>query len=122
PCDPPRNIGAYSVEAPPINKDPAPPRRVLRLPQNVGAVIDAVEVDWLAIVVFPFAVGRRSDTRHRSQRRPAVDMRHHLAVHGAGGNVARPPHDGRYAPAAFEGPALLTAEPRGSRLPITLHP
>ena len=95
---------------------------MLCLAQDVGAVVDAVEVDGLAVVVLHFASGRRRDARHRRQRRPAVDVRHHFAILYARRDVSGPPHDGRNAPAAFKGRSLLAAERGGSGIGIGIEP
>jgi len=48
------------------------PRRVLRIPpRRVVAVIDAVEVNWLASVVGPPAVRRRGQPDHLGKRCPS---------------------------------------------------
>ena len=59
---------------------------------------------------------------HRSQRRPAVDVRHHLVELRPSLDVIRPPHDAGHAPAAFERRAFLAAERRGSRIWIGIQP
>src|SRR5689334_171372 len=49
-------------------------------------------------------------------------MGHHLIEAGAGGDMARPPHEARNTPAAFEWRTLLTAERRCSRVRIGIKP
>ena len=115
------DIGPYTVESLAVDIDPRVAGRVRLLAQDVGAVVDAVEVDRLAVIAHPF-VRRRGQADHRGQRRPGVDMRHHLVELRAGRDVVRPPHDARHAPAAFERRALLATERRGSRIRIGIQP
>ena len=63
-----------------VDIDPRVARRMLRLAHDIGAVVNAVEIDRLAVVVHPRAMGRRGEADHRRQRCPAVDVRHHLAI------------------------------------------
>ena len=60
-----------SVEVLAIDIHPRVARRVGCLAKDVSAVVDAVEVDPLAVVADPI-VGRRFQTDHRGKRRPAV--------------------------------------------------
>ena len=64
-----------------------------RLARDVSAVVDAVEVDRLAVIVDPRTVGGRGEADHRRQRRPAVNVRHHFAIARASRNFAGCPHD-----------------------------
>src|SRR5271163_2381997 len=80
------------------------------LAQYVSAVIDAVEIDRLAVVVLPCAMRRRCETDHRCQRRPAVDMRHYLAITSARRDVIRPPHDAGDTEAALERRSLFSTK------------
>src|SRR5271169_1232634 len=92
------DVDTCSIEYLAIDKDPRVTRRVLGLAQDVRAVVDAVEVDRLAVVTDPI-VGWRCETDHAGQRCPGVDMRHHLVELHSGLNVIRPPHDSWTAPA-----------------------
>src|SRR5262245_47614852 len=83
---------------------------MLRLPQDVGAVVDAVYIYRLAIVILQLAMMRWLQPNHSGQRRPAVDMGHHLAVFGARRDVIGPPHDSRDPPAGFKRAAFLSTE------------
>src|SRR5277367_6137864 len=84
------------------------------LAQYVSAVIDAVEIDRLAVVVRPCAMRRRCETDHRCQRRPAVDMRHYLAITYARWNVIGPPHDAGYTEPALERRSLFSSKGHGA--------
>src|SRR5262245_45130164 len=103
------DVGAHSLEELAIDIDPRVARRVRRSTQDIGTVVDAVEVDALPVVADPI-VRWRLKTNHGGQRRPAIDMRHHLVVLNPCRNVIRPPHDAWHTPAAFEGRAFLAAE------------
>src|SRR5215470_13444616 len=46
-----------------------------KMVNKLAAVVDAVEVDRLAIVISPRTVRRRSQSGHLSKRRPAIDVR-----------------------------------------------
>ncbi len=87
---------------------------MLRLARDVGGVVDAVEVDRLAVVVLPFTVGRRRQADHRCGRGPHVHVRHHFVEDLPGRNPARRPHDARHPEGAFEARALLAAERIGA--------
>src|SRR5208282_5534805 len=103
------DVGARAPESLTVDIDPRLTRRMLRLAKDVVAVVDGVEIDRLVVVADPFMRGR-CQAGHGRQRRPGVDMRHHLVVFRPRGDVARPPHDAGYAPAALERRALLAAE------------
>src|SRR5208337_1463803 len=111
------DVGAHTLEYLSIDVDPGPTCRVLRLAKDVGAVVDAVEIDRVVVVAHPF-MRRRGQADHAGQRRPGVDMRHHLIEMYACLDVVWPPHQGRYSPTAFERRSLLTAEWRGSGVRI----
>lgn len=104
------DVGANACEALTVDIDPRSAGRMPRLAHDVGAVVNAVEIDRFAVVVRPRPVGRWGETDHRRQRRPAIDMRHHLAVVCACRNVARPPHDTGHTETALERRTFLTAE------------
>src|SRR5271166_1818153 len=103
------DVGTCSLEGLAIDIDPRVARRVRCFPQDVRTVVNAVEVDPLAVVADPI-VGRWRETGHRGKRRPGVDMRHHFVVLYARRDVIRPPHDAWDAPAAFERGSFLTPE------------
>src|SRR5215467_684481 len=46
-----------------------------KMVNKLAAVVDAVEVDRLAIVISPRTVRGRSQSGHLSKRRPAIDVR-----------------------------------------------
>ena len=83
---------------------------MLGLAHDIGAVVNAVEIDRLAVVVLPCAVRRRGETDHRCQRCPAVNVRHHFAIARAGRNLAGCPHDAGHAETALERRAFFAAE------------
>src|SRR5215475_7296819 len=68
------DIHARSHETFAIDVDPRSPGRVLCLPEDVSAVVDAIEVDRFAVVVRPRAVRRRGEPDHRGERRPGIDV------------------------------------------------
>src|SRR5271165_1181896 len=103
------DVGTCSLEGLAIDIDPRVARRVRCFPQDVRTVVNAVEVDPLAVVADPI-VGRWRETGHRGKRRPRVDMRHYFIVLYARRDVIRPPHDAWDAPAAFERGSFLTPE------------
>jgi hypothetical protein len=109
----PADVGSCSVEVLTIDINPRIARRVLCPAQNVRAVVDAVEVDPLAVVADPL-VRRRPQTDHRGKRRPAGDVRHHFVVLHAGRDVIRPPHNRWDAPASFKRGSLFPAKRFGS--------
>ena len=51
-----------------------------------------------------------------------VDVRHHFVDTCAGRNLARPPHDARHPPAAFEARTFLAAERHGAGVGIGILP
>ena len=108
------DIGASAGKVLTVGIDPRIARRMQRLARDVGAVVDAVEIDRLAVIVDPRTVGRRGEADHRRQRRPAIDMRHHLAVACACRNLAGRPHDARYTEAALERRTFFAAERNGA--------
>ena len=83
---------------------------MFRLAHDIGAVINAVEVDPLAEIVLPRAVRGRGNAGHRGGRGPHVHVRHHFVVPHTGRNVPRPPHNPRDAESAFERRAFFAAE------------
>src|SRR5205823_10395091 len=97
-----------------VNVNPRIPGRVLGLAEDVGTVVNAVEVDRLSVVAFPFAVRWRGEADHRGQRRPAINMRHHLVVLRARRNVIRPPHNARNAPAGLKRRTFRSTEGVGA--------
>ncbi len=106
------DVGPHSAEVFAVDVDERVPRRGRRLAGHVGAVVDAVEIDRLAVVADPCAGRRRREAGHRRGGRPHVHVRHHLVEHLPAGNPARRPHDARDAEGAFEHAALLAAERR----------
>ena len=66
--------------------------RVFRFTEDIGAVVDAVEVDRLAVVVHHLACGRGLEADHGGEGGPAIDVRHYLVVLRSCRNFARPPH------------------------------
>src|SRR5207302_114111 len=74
------DVEARGLEILAVNVNPRIPRGVLGLAEDVGTVVNAVEVDRLAVVAFPCAVRWRGEADHRGQRRPAINVRHHLVV------------------------------------------
>src|SRR5262249_31696988 len=97
------DIDAHAIEALAVNVDPGVARGVLRLAEDVGTIVDAVEVDRLPVVVHHLAGGRRLEADHGSQRGPEIDVRHHFVVSRAGWDVSRPPHQAWHAPTTFKG-------------------
>src|SRR5262249_36549153 len=95
------NVGANAIQVFTIDVDPRRPRRVRCFPQDVCAVVYAVEVDPLTVVPNPIVWWGR-EANHRSKRRPGVDMRHHLVVSRACWYVIRPPHNAWNAPSSLE--------------------
>src|SRR5438876_3166952 len=116
------DVVARGLEILAVNVNPRIPGRVLRLAEDVGTVVNAVEVDRLAVVAFPFAVRWRLQAYHRGQRRPAVDVRHHLVVLRARRNVIRPPHNARNAPAGLERRAFRSTERVGAGVRVSVLP
>src|SRR5208337_4283616 len=90
--------------------DPSLARRMFRLACDIGGVIDAVEVDRLAEVVLPTAMGRRGKACHLGGRRPYAHVPHHFVVTHAGRNPTGAPHDAGHSETALERRALFTAE------------
>src|SRR5271170_3803709 len=95
---------------------------MIRFTEDVGAVVDTVEVDRLAVIVYPCAMSRRGEADEGSQCRPAVDVRHHVVVDHPRRNVSRPPHDPWNAPASFERRAFLATVRVSSRIWIGILP
>src|SRR5947207_4335935 len=104
------DVEARGLEILAVNVNPRIPRGVLGLAEDVGTVVNAVEVDRLSVVAFPFAVRWRGEADHRGQRRPAINVRHHLVVLRARRNMIRPPHNARNAPTSLEGRTFFAAE------------
>src|SRR5207248_11171600 len=90
--------------------------------EDVGTVVNAVEVDRLAVVAFPCAVRWRGEADHRGQRRPAINVRHHLVVLRARRNMIRPPHDARNAPTSLKGRTFLSTEGVGAAVRVSVLP
>ena len=101
------DVGTHAQELLAVGVDPAIARRMLRLARDVGGVVNAVEVDRLAVVVLPFAVGRRGEADHRGGRGPHVHVRHHFMEDLPGRNLARRPHDARHAEGRLRSPCLF---------------
>ena len=57
-----------------VDVHPTYTRGFLGFPCDVGAVIHAVEIDWFAVIILPFAVWWRFQTCHGGQRRPHIHM------------------------------------------------
>ena len=72
------NVVTHAQELLAVDIDPPVTRRMLRLARDVGTVVDAVEVDRLAIVVLHLAVWRWREADHRGGRGPHVHVRHHF--------------------------------------------
>src|SRR5271157_4210037 len=104
------DVGANALEGFTVDVDPSLARRMFRLACDIGGVIDAVEVDRLAEVVLPTAMGRRGKACHLGGRGPYVHVRHHFVVTHAGRNPTGAPHDAGHSETALERRALLTAE------------
>src|SRR5262249_15920829 len=115
------DIEARAHEVFAVDGDPGIGGGVLRLAEDVGAVVDAVEVDAFAVVVLPI-VRRGGDADHRGQGSPAIDVGHHFIVFRAGGDVVWPPHDAGDAPAGFEGGAFFAAERVGAGIGVGVLP
>ena len=95
---------------------------MLRATQDVLAVVDAIKVDWPAIVVGPCAAGRWGQADHLGECCPTVDMRHHFIVLRASRNVLGPPHQARDAPTGFKRCAFFAAKWRGSSVGVGILP
>ena len=95
---------------------------MLCLSQDIGAVVDAVEVNRLALIVYPRPVRRRVQPDHRGHGGPAVDVRHHLVVLRAGRNVPGPPHQAGHSPAAFKRRSLFATEGRSASVRVRILP
>src|SRR5262249_28620693 len=115
------DVGTRALKNLAVDTDPRVPRGVWRLAEDIGAVVDTVEVDRLAVVADP-VVRRRGQTDHRGECCPTVDMRHHLVILRACGDVVGPPHDAWNAPAAFKWRAFLAAERRRAGVGIGIQP
>src|SRR5260370_18088390 len=81
------DVDAHAAEGFAVDIDPRVPRRMPRLARDVGTVVDAVEVDALAVVVDP--VGRRGlEARHGGGPWPPGHVRHYFGKHFAPRNPA----------------------------------
>src|SRR5262249_13620895 len=105
-----------------VDVDPRSPGRVLCLPEDVSTVVDAVEVDRLAVVVRPRAVRRRGEPDHFGQSRTAVDVRHYFVVLRASRDVSGPPHQAWHAPTTFKRRAFFASEGRGASVGVGVLP
>src|SRR5262249_6833563 len=116
------DISACSHEIFTIDINPRRAGRVLCPTEDVFAVVDAIEVDWLAVVVGPRTMRWWGQADHLGKCRPAVDVRHHLMILCTCRNVLRPPHQTGYAPAAFKCRAFFAPERSGARVRISILP
>src|SRR5262249_33712742 len=57
-----------------IDVNPLSSRRMLCFPEDVSTVIDAIEVNRLAVITCPGSMRRRCEPRHCSQCRPAANV------------------------------------------------
>ncbi len=72
------DVVTHAQELLAVGIDPPVARRMPRLAGDIGAVVDAVEVDRLAVVVLPGAMRRRGEAGHRGGGGPHVHVRHHF--------------------------------------------
>ena len=89
--------GMRSAFDPLHDVDPRSPGRMLCVPENVGAVVDAVEIDRLAVVVRPGGLRRRGDPTILA----SVDQQSMCDIISSCLDMSRPPHQARHAPTAL---------------------
>src|ERR1035437_1851905 len=64
------DIDSNARKALAVSIDPRAARRMGCLAGHIGAVVDAIEIDRLAVIVQRLALGRRLEANHRGRRRP----------------------------------------------------